>query len=110
MAEISTNLFYCIQNALTANGLRAILFIFLGTGCVVLYIKLHNRFGGKEYDARNFTRSKSGAYGTAGWMEPKDLKQVFEVTPPEKAQGTILGEWNGRRSACQSIRGSTGTF
>ena len=50
MAEISTNLFYCIQNALTANGLRAILFIFLGTGCVALYIKLHNRFGGKEYD------------------------------------------------------------
>lgn len=96
MAEISTNLFYCIQNALTANGLRAILFILLGTGCVVLYIKLHNRFGGKEYDARNFTRSKSGAYGTAGWMEPKDIKQVFEVTPPEKAQGTILGEWNGQ--------------
>ena len=55
MAEISTNLFYCIQSALTANGLRAILFILLGTGCVVLYIKLHNRFGGKEYDARNFT-------------------------------------------------------
>lgn len=96
MAEISTNLFYCIQSALTANGLRAILFILLGTGCVVLYIKLHNRFGGKEYDARNFTRSKSGAYGTAGWMEPKDIKQVFEVTPPEKAQGTILGEWNGQ--------------
>lgn len=29
-------------------------------------------------------------------MEPKDLKQVFEVTLPEKAQGTILGEWNGK--------------
>ena len=29
-------------------------------------------------------------------MEPKDVKKVFEVAPPDKAQGTILGELNGQ--------------
>lgn len=96
MAELKASPLYCIPYAFTASGLKGTLFLLLGTGGVVLYVKLHDKFGSKEYDARNFTRSKSGAYGTAGWMEPKDVKKVFEVAPPDKAQGTILGELNGQ--------------
>ena len=96
MAELKASPLYCIPYAFTASGLKSTLFLLLGTGGVVLYVKLHDKFGSKEYDARNFTRSKSGAYGTAGWMEPKDVKKVFEVAPPDKAQGTILGELNGQ--------------
>ena len=96
MAELKASPLYCIPYAFTASGLKGTLFLLLGTGGVVLYVKLHDKFGSKEYDARNFTRSKSGAYGTAGWIEPKDVKNVCEVAPPDKAQGTILGELNGQ--------------
>ena len=67
MAELKASPLYCIPYAFTASGLKGTLFLLLGTGGVVLYVKLHDKFGSKEYDARNFTRSKSGAYGTAGW-------------------------------------------
>lgn len=96
MVEISASPLDCISGAFTASGLKGTLFLLLGTGGVVLYVKLHDKFGNKEYDARNFTRSKSGAYGTAGWMEPKEVKTVFEIAPPDKAKGTILGELNGQ--------------
>ena len=72
MVEISASPLDCISGAFTASGLKGTLLILLGIGGVVLYVKLHDKFGSKEYDARNFTRSKSGAYGTAGWMEPKE--------------------------------------
>ena len=96
MVEISASPLDCISGAFTASGLKGTLLILLGIGGVILYVKLHDKFGNKEYDARNFTRSKSGAYGTAGWMEPKEVKTVFEIAPPDKAQGTILGDLNGQ--------------
>ena len=97
MVEISASPLDCVSGAFTASGLKGTLLILLGIGGVILYVKLHDKFVNKEFDARNFTRSKSGAYGTAGWMEPKEVKTVFEIAPPDKAQATILGALNGHQ-------------
>ena len=50
---------------------------------------------GKDLDDRNFTRSKSGVYGTSGWMTRKEMKSVLEVSSPANARGIILGHKNG---------------
>ena len=85
----------CMVVAFSLNGLKGMLLVVGLVGGIILYIKLHNKFGGKEQDDRNFTRSKSGTYGTAGWMDDKELKSVLEVSSPGRAVGTILGHKNG---------------
>ena len=69
--------------------------IFLGAA-VVLYVKFHDKFDGNEYDPRGFKKSKTGTYGTATWMSEKELKEIMEVTTPAKAEGVILGEYDGK--------------
>ena len=89
------NPFVCLIHAFSSNGLKAILLI-VGVGAaIVIYIKVHDKFSGTEYDPRGFTKSKTGTYGTASWMTEKELKQVLELTTPEKAAGMILGERKG---------------
>ena len=39
---------------------------------------------------------KNGTYGTATWMSEKEMQEELEVTTPEKAEGTILGEYKGK--------------
>lgn len=65
-------------------------------GAIFAYVKLHDKFDGKEYDPRGFTKSNSGIYGTASWMSEKEMKEVLEVTPVGMAEGTILGEYKGK--------------
>ena len=48
MVEISASPLDCISGAFTASGLKSTLFLLLGTGGVVLYVKLHDKFGNKE--------------------------------------------------------------
>ena len=55
-------------------------------------MKLHDRFGDKNPDERNFSRSDRGTYGTAGWMGDAELRAVLEVASPAKARGIILGK------------------
>ena len=38
---------------------------------------------------------KSGTYGTASWMDEKEMRDVLEITTPSKAEGVILGEYKG---------------
>ena len=85
---------YVVPFAFTGDGIKGVLFVLAAATGIFIYIKLNNRFSKKDYDDRNFTRSKSGAYGTAGWMSDKEMRQVLEVTTPEKAHGVILGQKN----------------
>ena len=51
-----------------------------------------------EYDSkRNFTYSNKGTYGTAGFLNRKELKGVLDLVPDiRKHHGTILGELDGQ--------------
>ena len=85
----------CFQQSFSPTGFKAMLIILALGGGIFAYIKLHDKFDGKEYDPRGFTKSKSGAYGTASWMTEKEMKEVLEVVPISKADGVILGEYKG---------------
>ena len=89
----------CFRSAFTVDGLKGMA-IFLGAVvAVIAYIKAYDRFGGKDADPRGFTRSKSGIYGTATWMTDKEIHEVLEIADPKRAEGTILGEYEGK-AAC----------
>jgi type IV secretion system protein VirD4 len=88
--------FVCIPYSFSAGGIKftgLVLFIII---LLFLYIKLHDISGKGEYDERNFKRAREGTYGTAAWMSDKRMKEVLEVTAPSAAQGTVLGEKNGK--------------
>lgn len=96
MQPVSWNPAVCFPMAFTADGLKGIFGILLVGGAVFAYVKLHDKFDGKEQDPRGFTKSKTGIYGTANWMDEKEMRQVLEVSPVDKAEGTILGEYKGK--------------
>ena len=95
MPPVQWNLIKCFRQSFTAYGLKAMLIILGLGGGIFAYIKLHDKFDGKEYDPRGFAKSKTGAYGTASWMTEKEMKDVLEVASPAKAEGIILGEYKG---------------
>ncbi len=96
MKVVSWNPLICFPLAFTGSGIKGILFVLLIAAAIFAYVKLHDRFDGKQHDPRGFTKSKSGIYGTASWMDDKEMKEVLEVSPVEQAEGTILGEYKGR--------------
>lgn len=96
MQPVSWNPHICFPMAFTKTGIKAMLIIlFVGSG-IAAYVKLHDRFDGKGTDPRGFTMSKTGIYGTASWMDEKEMREVLEIAPIEKAAGTILGEYKGK--------------
>ena len=99
MPKLKLSPLHCISNAFTRDGLVATLLIIGAAAAVYLYIKLHDKFSINDIDDRNFTRSKKGTYGTAGWMTEKEMKSVLEVTDPESARGIILGQ-NDSSAVC----------
>lgn len=102
MAPVDWNPAVCFPMAFTANGVKGMLGILLAGGGIILYVKLGDRFGGKDYDPRGFTKSKSGIYGTASWMTEKEMQEVLEISSIEKAEGTILGEYKGK-AVCMPV-------
>ena len=86
----------CIPYSFSANGRKATLIVVVVLVGIVIFIKLNSKFGTGEYDDRNFKRAKEGTYGTASWMSEKEMNKVLEVTSPEAAMGTILGEREGK--------------
>lgn len=96
MKPVSWNPLVCFPLAFTGNGIKGMLFILLVAGGIFAYVKLHDKFDGKQYDPRGFTKSKSGIYGTASWMDEKEMKEVLELSPVSSAEGTILGEYKGK--------------
>lgn len=96
MTPVSWNPLVCFPMAFTGNGIKGMLFILLVAGIIFAYVKLHDKFDGKQHDPRGFTKSKNGIYGTASWMEEKEMKEVLEISPVAQAEGTILGEYKGK--------------
>lgn len=95
MGPIDLSPLFCIPYAFTANGLKGVLFVIVVASGITVYVKIHDRFSSKNFDDRNFVRSDKGTYGTAGWMDEKEMKSVLEVSSPTKAKGIILGEKEG---------------
>ncbi|UKI37083.1 MAG: hypothetical protein L6V93_02350 [Clostridiales bacterium] len=73
-----------------------------------MYVRFHDKFDGKEIDPRGFAKSKTGAYGTAGWMSETDMNEVLEISPVEKAGGVILVNIREKLFVCRKIQGLTG--
>ena len=65
MKPVSWNPLICFPAAFSGNGIKGILMILLIAGAIFAYVKLHDKFDGKQHDPRGFARSKSGIYGTA---------------------------------------------
>lgn len=95
IASLDWNPVACYRSAFSVSGLKGIGFLLLVGGAVTAYVKLHDRFGGKSMDPRGFTLSKDGTYGTASWMDDKELKEVLEVKSLSQADSIILGERKG---------------
>lgn len=87
---------YCFQQAFSSNGIKGTLFLLAAGIGVIAYIRLHNKLENKDYDERGFKVVKNGTYGTASWMNEKEMQKVLEISPIEKAEGTILGEYQGK--------------
>ncbi len=96
MGRASWNPGDCLSHAFTGKGLVGMLILLLAAGAIFAYIKLHDKFDGKDRDERGFAVTKNGLYGTASWMSEKEMREVLEVSTPEKAEGVILGESHGK--------------
>ncbi len=86
----------CFPEAFTVNGLKFLIGLILVAGIIFAIAKLYDRFDGKDRDPRGFTRSKTGAYGTASFMTDKEMNKMLEVSSIDKAEGVILGEQKGK--------------
>jgi type IV secretion system protein VirD4 len=82
----------CWRQALTLSGLKYTGLVALIGGSAYTLVRLYDRFGSRDFDDRNFSRSQRGTYGTAGWMGERELRTVLEVASPQKARGIILGQ------------------
>lgn len=95
MGTIDWSPISCLRHAFSGSGLKGMgIMLLAGTG-IAAYVKLHDKFSSKDYDPRGFSVSKDGTYGTASWMDDKELKEVLEVKPVDKADGIILGKKGG---------------
>ena len=92
----------CLPLAFTGNGIKGMLLLIGICGAIFLYVKFHDKFDSKQRDPRGFTTSKSGLYGSASWMTDQEMKEMLEVSPIEKAEGTILGEYKGK-AVCMPV-------
>ena len=75
--------------------------ILICVGVLVLLLVMVMRMGYSEtgeYDKeRNFTYSRKGTYGTAGFMDGKEAGEIFDLTSDlKKHNGTIFGMLGGR--------------
>ena len=96
MRPVDWDPFTAFGYAFTRSGLQALSGILLLGGGIFAIVKLHDKFDGKERDPRGFAKSKNGVYGTAAWMSEGEMKGLLEVSPIERAVGTILGEYRGK--------------
>ena len=82
----------CLLSVFSFTGLKALAVLFLGVGILIIMLWLRDKEEGRNYDPeRNFNYSEKGTYGTAGFMEPKEMKQILDVTNIHNTKGTILG-------------------
>lgn len=77
--------------------LLGILVAALGVGGYFIWTSRANR--GQLDAERNISYSDAGAYGTAGFMTEKEMKEVLTVENPAHADGIILGR-QGKKAVC----------
>jgi len=83
----SLNPLKCLVMLFTPYGVQAIvgLFAFLLVAVLLYWMNREDRSGMTFDKERNFWISNKGVYGTAGWMNKRQLKTCFDLTPAEKA-------------------------
>jgi len=82
----------CWRSAMTASGLKCVALVaVIGSG-VYLFIHFQDRFGNGDYDPRNFSRSKRGTYGTAGWMSDKEMRDQINRELLERQYNQLFAE------------------
>lgn len=102
MQPVNWSPLICLPLAFTGNGIKGMLLLIGICGAIFLYVKLHDKFDSKQRDPRGFATSKSGLYGSASWMTDQEMKEMLEVSPIEKVEGTILGEYKGK-AVCMPV-------
>lgn len=90
---LSFHPFVCLAAGLSRAGVRCILLLVLLLGALAMGISLKGREGiAGEDRERNFSYSRQGTYGTAGFMQGKERKEVLAADPDvRQVRGTILG-------------------
>lgn len=90
---LSFHPFVCLAAGLSRAGVRCILLLVLLLGGLAMGISLKGREGiAGEDRERNFSYSRQGTYGTAGFMQGKERKEVLAADPDvRQVRGTILG-------------------
>ena len=85
---------YCISYAIFVN--RSVTLILMGIVVVAMLIRGLDRFSGSPEDKeRKFSVSDKGIYGTSGWMEKREMKEILEISrTAEEAKGFI---WEAKR-------------
>lgn len=64
--------------------------------CLAGYLIYRNIVEGRDMDGRGFLQSKSGAYGTSGWMDEKAFNEMLDLLPARESIGIPLGMKNHR--------------
>lgn len=96
IASVQWNPIACVPVLFSHTGFKSVMLLLLILSIVVGYFKLHDQFDSETQDPRGFTISKSGAYGTAAWMDEKELREVLEYGDAGHSDAVILGERKGR--------------
>ena len=86
IGDIQFGPFACWRHALTLSGLRYTGLVLLIGGSIYAFVRLYDRFGSRDFDDRNFARSQRGTYGTAGWMDEKELRRATEAADRAEAK------------------------
>ena len=89
----------CLKSAFSfPYGIAGIGICILAIG-LLIFMVMRMGFGdaGELDKDRNFVYSKKGTYGTAGFMDEKEIKDVLDLTPDLKNHsGTVLGIYEGK--------------
>ena len=90
---LSFHPFVCLAAGLSRAGVRCILLLVLLLGALAMGISLKGREGiAGEDRERNFFYSRQGTYGTAGFMQKEERREVLAADPDvRQVRGTILG-------------------
>lgn len=78
IAPLQYHPLHCIRHVFTPAGLRAALLILTVGSGVFLFLRLRDRFGGKDLDDRNFVRSKRGTYCPGLQPRPARVRRLLE--------------------------------
>lgn len=95
----SANFIRCLAAAFQMPyGLYGLLLCAGLLGLLLVMVMRMGASGGGAFDKeRNFTYSDKGTYGTSGWMDRREMRDVLELAPDLHGyRGILLGQLDGR--------------